>query len=204
MCSLDSDPYRGTCGLTRGTCGLVRMASFVYLAHVPRVARIPHAPPPAWLMCHAWPVRRTLRPLPGARATRGMHTARSAARLAHVPRVACTPHTPPPAWRTCHPWHAHRRRRNLPGACATRGTHAARSAARLAHVPRVVCTPHAPHVPHVACTSRPHLSYARCPLLPPTHILARQPPADECVLSQAGSAASDSTHSDEPSASSAW
>ena len=126
-----------------------------------------------------------------------------------------------PPWRMCHAWHARRTLRRPPGACATRGKHtarsaplpgaratcgihAARSAARLAHVPRVVFTPHAPHVPHVACTSRPDLSSACCPLLPPTHILARQPPADECVLSQAGSAASDSTHSDEPSASSAW
>jgi len=29
-----------------------------YVVVVPRVARTPHAPPPAWRMCHAWHVRR--------------------------------------------------------------------------------------------------------------------------------------------------
>ena len=89
------------------------------LAYVPRVACSPHAPPPAWQTCHAWHARRTLRPLPGLRATRGMLAARSAPCLAYVPRVACSPHAPPPAWQTCHAWHACRTLRPLPGKQAT-------------------------------------------------------------------------------------
>ena len=89
------------------------------LAYVPRVACSPHAPPPAWQTCHAWHARRTLRPLPSLRATRGMLAARSAPCLAYVPRVACSPHAPPPAWQTCHAWHACRTLRPLPGKQAT-------------------------------------------------------------------------------------
>ena len=93
-------PPPGACA----TCGTYLARCAACLAYVPRVARTPHAPPPAWRMCHAWHVRRTLRRLPGACATRGTYTARSAACLAHVPRVARTPHAPPPAWRMCHAW----------------------------------------------------------------------------------------------------
>ena len=38
---------------------------------VPRVACLPHAPPPAWPTCHAWHALRTLRPLPSSCATPG-------------------------------------------------------------------------------------------------------------------------------------
>eukprot|EP00964_Phaeocystis_antarctica_P016898 scaffold9302_cov56-Phaeocystis_antarctica.AAC.4 len=144
-------PLPGACA----TRGMHTARSALCLAHVPRVACTPHAPSPARCMCHAWqappPARRmchtwhahrTLRPLPGARATCGMHSARAAP----LPGACATPDMPRP----------------LPGACATRGTHTARSALCPAHVPHVACTPHAPppcpvHVPRLAShrTRRP-------------------------------------------------
>ena len=96
-------------------------------AHVPHVARTPHAPPSARRTCHTWHARRTLRPLPGARATRGMYAARSALCLAHVPHVACTPPVPPLPGACAthgimfHTWHLTAGAALLPGSCATRG-----------------------------------------------------------------------------------
>ena len=119
VCSLDSDSYRGTSPRVAfdgvicitATNGQIHLCPRVTprrrllppapppnppcQAQVPRVACPPHAPPPAWRMCHTWQAHRTLRPFawrtchvwhtrrtlrraPGARATRGIHTARSA------------------------------------------------------------------------------------------------------------------------------
>ena len=95
-------------------------------AHVPHVARTPHAPPSARRTCHTWHARRTLRPLPGARATRGMYAARSA-----------------PARRNCHTWHARRRFRPCPAhvphmaLCSTRGISPQAPPSCLDHVPHV-------------------------------------------------------------------
>ena len=95
-------------------------------AHVPHVARTPHAPPSARRTCHTWHARRTLRPLPGARATRGMYAARSA-----------------PARRKCHTWHARRRFRPCPAhvphmaLCSTRGISPQAPPSCLDHVPHV-------------------------------------------------------------------
>ena len=116
-------------------------------AKIPRVARhfmkpyilaCFHSPPPAWFSYHTWPnAARSVRPPPGACATRGMHAARSAPYLAHVPRVAshrtrrplavhvphvaCTPHAPPL------PAHVPR--------VASHRTLTARAAPRLAYAP---------------------------------------------------------------------
>ena len=104
-------------------------------AHVPHVARTPHAPPSARRTCHTWHARRTLRPLPGARATRGMYAARSA-----------------PARRMCHTWHhvqhvaSHRRRRPLAWIMCHTWHHAARPAPGPANpnqgLPGARCVPH--------------------------------------------------------------
>ena len=71
-----------------------------------------HSPPPAWFSYHTWPnAARSVRPPPGACATRGMHAARSAPYRGARATRGLTPHAPP-----------------LGGACATRGMHAARAA----------------------------------------------------------------------------
>ena len=95
----------------RATCGTHTARSAFCPAHVPHVARTPHAPPLAWRTCHTWHVRRTLRPLPGSCATRGMHAAGSAParRMCHtwhyVPHVASHRRRRPLAWIMCHTWH---------------------------------------------------------------------------------------------------
>ena len=124
--------------------------------------------PHARRTCHMWHAHRTLRLLPGARATRGTHAARSAPCLAHVPHVACTPHAPPlpgatatrgmhaagsaPARRMCHTWHhvqhvaSHRRRRPLAWIMCHTWHHAARPAPGPANpnqgLPGARCVPH--------------------------------------------------------------
>ena len=119
------------------TRGMHAARSAAHLAHVPRVAYTPHAPPLARRMCHVWHAHRTGRPLPDACATCGTHAARSALCLAYVPHVASHRTRRFPARRMCHMWHSHRTGRPLPDACATRGTHTARSALCPAHVPRL-------------------------------------------------------------------
>ena len=79
-CTLYAPPLPGAGA--RATRGTYAAPSAECLAHVPRVARTPRAPP-------------------GACAARGTYAALSAWRM-HVPRVARTPRAPPPAWRTCH------------------------------------------------------------------------------------------------------
>ena len=120
----------------------------------PRTTRGMHTP--SWRMCHAWQhlarpgpdachawhARRTLRPLPGKRATRGMLARRSGP----MPRVADATRPYHPS-RSYHAWHAH---------------------ADLAHVPRVAasCTPWPrclTKVPHVACSPHaPPLAWQMC------------------------------------------
>ena len=92
------------------------------LAHVPRVAsrRTPRPPPPGARTTRGMHTARAAtgrhmchtwqqRTGPcGACAMRGMHTARSAPWADHVPRVASHRTPPPSARRTCHAWHAHR------------------------------------------------------------------------------------------------
>ena len=106
MCHAWDKPPRGTGHFTawfsHHTCPNAA-CSAPRPAHVPHVACTPHAPPPTWRTCHAWPhtaraapwrcmchtwhARRTRRP-----CRRTCHvwllTARAAPRLAYVPRVA--------------------------------------------------------------------------------------------------------------------
>ena len=102
----------GACCTSRGLASPTRgqaAHSPSCLAHVPRVACPPHAPPPC---------------LTHVPHDRGMPAARFAPCLAyvprvacsphapppcltHVPRVACSPHAPPPARCMCHAWHSY-------------------------------------------------------------------------------------------------